>query len=166
MDEYLDIVDEKGNVIGKDTRSNLHKCPNKVHRTTNILILNSKGQILIQQRSFKKEFGPGIWEISAGGHVTSGDTPDKTAQKELFEELGIKVPLEFIAKKVFKFERESELAHLYIGHSDGPFKIDHNEIERVRFIDFDKVEEFLKKDNNMESMLGLWLPTIKKYLIK
>ncbi|MBN2016467.1 NUDIX domain-containing protein [Candidatus Dojkabacteria bacterium] len=161
MAEYLDIVDTNGNIVGKDTRANLHKSPDKIHMTVNILIVNSKGEILVQQRSKNKKFGPGIWEISAGGHVESGSTPDETAKKELKEELGIEVELKFIEKKVFKFPEQSELAHLYVGYSDGPFCLEENEIERVHFVGLDKLDAFLMASNSSESMLGYWMEVIK-----
>lgn len=160
-DECLDIVDEKGNIIGKEKRSVLHKSPNRIHMTVNVLIVNSKREALVQQRSFKKEFGPGIWEVSAGGHVESGETPDGTARKELKEELGIDAELKFVAKKVYSFDNESELTHLYIGKSDGPFKLDKDEIERIKFVKFDDLEKFLSV-NKEKSMLQYWWPVVLK----
>ncbi len=160
--EYLDIIDKKGNVVGKDTRENLHHSPNKIHMTVNILIINSRDEILVQRRSLKKRYGAGCWEISAGGHVESGSSPGKTAEKELKEELGIKAELTFISKKLYKFEHEQELAHLYFGYSDGPFEIDRNEIEKIRLIKFTELEGFLKRRNKVKSMLEYWMPIIKK----
>ena len=36
-----------------------------------------------------KESFPGLWDISAAGHITAGDTSQRAAVRELEEELGI-----------------------------------------------------------------------------
>lgn len=48
--------------------------------------------ILLQQRSLNKDSFPGGWDISSAGHMEYGSDFLKTAQKEIFEELGIAVP--------------------------------------------------------------------------
>jgi len=159
-DELLDIIDKKGNVIGSGSRSSLHNDPTKIHMTTNILIVNLNREVLVQMRSRKKRYGGGIWEISAGGHVDKGETPDKCAKRELEEELGIQTKLHYIDKKVFRFDNESELAHLYFGRSEGPFKFDREEIEKIKFVKYSRLKNFLKC-NRIESMLQLWLPKIE-----
>ena len=160
--QYLDVVDESGNVIGKDTRRNLHNNPNAIHPTVHVLIINSKKEVLVHLRSFKKKYGPGTWEISAGGHVDSGEDSLSAAYRELLEELGIKVGLKFIDKKVFRFDNESELAHLYFGKSDGPFKINKAEIEEIRFVKYKDLKDFLRQ-NREKSMFEYWLPAIEKH---
>jgi len=161
-DEFLDIVDKNGKIIGCEKRSILHEDPMKIHMTTNILIVNSKHEVLVQKRSRKKRYGGGIWEISAGGHVDHGETPDECAKRELEEELGIQTKLHFIDKNVFRFDNESELAHLYFGRSEGPFSFDKDEIESVTFVEYSKLKDFLST-NRIESMLELWLPKIESY---
>lgn len=54
-----------------------------------VLIFNSKGEMLIQQRqSFKKNWS-NLWDISSAGHVTAGETSQQGAARELKEELGL-----------------------------------------------------------------------------
>ena len=86
--EYLDIVDKKGKIIGKEKRENLHLSPEKIHMAVNVLIVNSKRQTLVQLRSKRKRFGGGLWEISAGGHITSGESTDEAAKREWLEAAG------------------------------------------------------------------------------
>lgn len=56
-----------------------------------ILIFNSKGQMLLQQRPNHMEWGPGKWTMTAGGATKSGETATQAASRELYEELGIKM---------------------------------------------------------------------------
>ncbi|MBN1308375.1 MAG: NUDIX domain-containing protein [Chitinispirillaceae bacterium] len=50
---------------------------------------NSRGALLLQKRSPFKETFPGLWDISAAGHISAGDSSRETAVRELREELGI-----------------------------------------------------------------------------
>lgn len=54
------------------------------------LILNSKGQILLAQRSENKKRNPLKWETTQGS-VKSGEDSKKAVARELKEELGIEV---------------------------------------------------------------------------
>lgn len=58
-------------------------------RSTNVFILNSRGEILCHQRSVGKERLPGVWSTHLGGHVAEGETYETNALKELHEEAGI-----------------------------------------------------------------------------
>lgn len=48
-------------------------------------------RVLLQKRSKQKFFFPDIWDISVGGHISSGDSPEETVKREASEELGIDV---------------------------------------------------------------------------
>ena len=55
-----------------------------------ICIFNSKGEMLIQQRQSFKRTWPNLWDLSIGGHTEAGETSRVSAERELFEELGLK----------------------------------------------------------------------------
>ncbi len=60
-------------------------------RSTNVFVMNSKGEILCHQRSLGKERLPGVWSTHLGGHVGSGETYETNALKEVEEEAGLLV---------------------------------------------------------------------------
>lgn len=60
-------------------------------RSTNIYVMNSKGEILCHQRSLNKERMPGVWCTHMGGHVSSTESYETNALKELEEESGVTV---------------------------------------------------------------------------
>jgi len=60
-------------------------------RSTNVFVMNSRGEILVHQRSLAKERLPGVWSTHLGGHVGEGEDFDLNALKELQEEAGIMV---------------------------------------------------------------------------
>ena len=90
MNEWLDIVDKHDQVIGRDTRARVHDAGH-FHRSSHIVLFNSKGQVFVQLRSMSKDSGAGLWDTSAAGHVESGETYLDCAVRELREELGIEV---------------------------------------------------------------------------
>lgn len=61
-------------------------------RSTNVFVMNTKGEILCHQRSLVKERMPGVWVTHLGGHVADGETPETNVLKELEEEANIIVP--------------------------------------------------------------------------
>jgi isopentenyl-diphosphate delta-isomerase type 1 len=160
-DNYLDITDEKGNIIGKDTWSNLHRDPKRIHRAVDILIFNSKKELLLQQRALHKRFGAGVWGVSVAGHVNLGEEPDRAAIREIKEEIGVDVDgVEYITKKIFVRKNESELTYLYKAQSEGLFTVDKSEVEQVKFVEVSEIQKYMKM-NKERSHFEDWIPTIK-----
>jgi isopentenyl-diphosphate Delta-isomerase len=92
--EYLDILNEDGSPTGKSLpRKEVHE-QGLWHRAAHIWIINSQGELLIQKRSLKKQSSPGLWDISAAGHLSAGESSLQGAVKEIKEEIGLSVPPE------------------------------------------------------------------------
>ena len=91
MEEILDIYDEnKVKTEKKHIRGNDTLKTNEYVVVVETLILNSKGQILLGQRSENKKRNPLKWETTQG-FVKSGENSKEAAVRELKEELGIDV---------------------------------------------------------------------------
>jgi isopentenyldiphosphate isomerase len=56
---------------------------NLTHREVVIYIFNSKGELLLQQRSLQKKINPGRWTISAVGHVDAQEEPSAAIIREV-----------------------------------------------------------------------------------
>lgn len=91
--EYLDVCDQSGQLTGeKVTKIEAHQ--NGVwHRSVHIWIVNHQNEILFQRRSPLIDNYPDKWDISAAGHVSSGESYLQAAIRETREELG----LDFVA---------------------------------------------------------------------
>jgi len=63
-----------------------------LHRSVRVLLFNKKGEVYVQQRSFSKDYDPGMWEGSVAGHCSKGEEPVQTAARETKEELGMRIP--------------------------------------------------------------------------
>ena len=87
-EEFLEVVDENDNVIGLETRANVHK-KGLLHREIHIFFLTPNGEIIFQHRGKDKDTYPDKLDATVGGHVDPGMTYDETAIKECKEETGI-----------------------------------------------------------------------------
>lgn len=54
-------------------------------------VFNSNGQMLIQRRQDFKEGWSGMWDMTCGGSAVAGENSQKAIERELFEEMGIRI---------------------------------------------------------------------------
>jgi isopentenyldiphosphate isomerase/intracellular septation protein A len=132
--DWVPLVDEKGIIIGKATRKEVHRGPGKLHPVIHLHLINSKGEIYLQKRSFNKDTEPGKWDTSVGGHVDLGETIEQAVIRETLEELNISgirpVPL-----VQYKWETaiESELVFSFTALYNATPVHNKNEIDDGRF---------------------------------
>jgi isopentenyldiphosphate isomerase len=88
QEEIVAVVDEKNNIIGAEPRSKM-RTYGLTHRATYILVFNSDDELFLQKRTADKDIYPGYYDAASGGVVMAGETYDKSALRELHEELGI-----------------------------------------------------------------------------
>ena len=84
-EEQLNVYDPEGRVVGAAPRR-AAKASGHAVGAVNVLVLNERNQVLLQQRPRDKENG-GLWDKSVGGHVSAGEDFDETAVREAGEEL-------------------------------------------------------------------------------
>jgi isopentenyldiphosphate isomerase len=87
-DELVDLVDERGRVVGTAPRSVVRR-DNLLHAATAVLVRDSAGRIYLHRRSDTKDWAPGHWDAAAGGVIAAGEDSLPSAARELEEELGI-----------------------------------------------------------------------------
>jgi len=101
-DELLDIVDEKDNIVGQKWRSAYLReglSEGQSVRVINILLFNSKGQLLVPKRSMNRRAFSGCYDFSCGEYVQAGEDYFTAAKRGIKEELGlVNVELEELGK--------------------------------------------------------------------
>ncbi|MCB9809515.1 NUDIX domain-containing protein [Candidatus Peribacteria bacterium] len=144
-DELLDVVDEQGTVIGTAMKSECHRNPALIHPVVHCWVFNSAGQVLLQQCSLQKQLAPGMWDVSGGGHVGSGEHPDDAILRELEEELGVTgVRPIWVTKQLFRYPTQTELTYVYFLLLDRPaesFSLEEDEVSAVRWYDIQTLVE-------------------------
>jgi 8-oxo-dGTP pyrophosphatase MutT (NUDIX family) len=84
-EERLAVYDEAGGVVGSRPRREA-KASGLALGAVNVLLVDGRGEVLLQRRPRDKENG-GLWDKSVGGHVGAGEDFDATALREAGEEL-------------------------------------------------------------------------------
>ena len=84
-EELLNVYDAEGQIVGSRRRAEA-KASGQPVGAINVLLVNSRGEVLLQLRPEDKENG-GRWDKSVGGHVSAGESFDATAVREAGEEL-------------------------------------------------------------------------------
>lgn len=139
-EERLEIVNYKGEVIGHASRSEIHGNPSMTHRVVHVLVFNSKGEILLQKRSQKKDVAPGKWDTSVGGHVAIGENLICSSRREMYEELGVEGhEPEYLYSYTHSNVYETELVTTYRCLIEENFSFAREEIDEIRFWNFDEI---------------------------
>ncbi len=159
MEEILDQVDVNDNVIGT-VEKRFAKVKGVIHRIVHIIIFDKKGKIALQKRSKEVSYMPGAWVTTAGGHVISGETYLQGANRELFEELGIKLELEKLFYDFYETDRVTEFLTTFKAVYEGEFNLNPKEAEWVEYF---TLEEIQKMINNGELFHTELLFLLKKH---
>ncbi len=162
MDELLDLVNEKDEVIGEVWKSKANSDPNVIHREISVYIFDNENRMLMGQRSFSKLVYPGVWGESAAGHIGKGEEPEVAAHRELKEEMGFDTELKFLKKVLTKFSNETHFTYCYVGLYKGEkIVFQKEEVEEVRFTKrdefdglYDNPDDFLKQ--GIEFVKDIW----------
>ncbi|MBC2607711.1 NUDIX hydrolase [Pelagicoccus albus] len=130
QEDIFDIVDENDQVVGQATRSRAH-AEKLRHRAVHVLIFNDEGEVFLQKRAMSKDSWPGAWDSSCSGHVDQGEDYLTAAHRELDEELGYTAtkPLEFLFQLTPCDATGQEFINVYRDTGNGPFRLNHDEIE-------------------------------------
>ena len=143
--EKLNIVDENNNIIGEETREDIHK-KGLLHREVHVWIYNDNMDILFQRRAPDKDTFPGLLDASVGGHIDLGESREEAAIKELKEETGI------IAKKEdLIFLRETRTKHY-----DPTTDTTNNVIRAIYSYKFNGDVNELKIEESKATSLEFW----------
>ena len=91
--ELVDLYDEDRLPLGRMAERHAPKGPGEYRTVIHVCVFNSRGQLLIQRRSREKAIWPERWDVSVGGGVDAGETSRQAAEREVREELGIRLDL-------------------------------------------------------------------------
>ena len=133
-DEIVVIVDQDNTIVGAVLRREM-RAKRLAHRSTYILVFNSRGELYVQKRTLTKDVFPGYYDIAAGGVVLTGETYEQGAAREIEEEMGIRgVPL----SRLFDFYFENQHTRLWgCAFScvyDGAVVLQEEEVESGAFV--------------------------------
>jgi isopentenyldiphosphate isomerase len=155
VNEYFEIFSEYGQKTGRLVeRSRVHS-EGLWHRSVHVWIFNRNSEILFQKRAPMKDSHPGLWDVSAAGHIDPGELPVQSALREINEELGLSVSEEKLCfidrRKITLISQEGsfidrEFTFIYIHEWNGDpesLTLQKKEVEKIQFFHIDHLKELL-----------------------
>jgi len=143
MNETLILVDPKDSPIGYEEKIAAHQNGGRLHRAFSIFILNSKNELLLQQRSAEKPIFRKLWSNSCCSHPLKDEELEKAIHRKLQQEFGFDTSMEEVFSFTYKAKDENsgltehEFDHVFIGKYDGKFRFDKNEADGWALVDCD-----------------------------
>lgn len=148
MEEIFDIYTRDGKHVGTEKKSVCHsENPGVYHKPVWIWIINSKNELLLQKRSYKKKRFPNKWDMPVAGHVRAGETILQCAVREAEEELGIQTKegdYTFIGEYIS--DSAWEIGQVYLLKLDleiKDFKLQEDEVAEVKWISLEELDKII-----------------------
>jgi 16S rRNA (adenine1518-N6/adenine1519-N6)-dimethyltransferase len=140
--ELLAVVDQNDQPLKPTDRATVHR-ENLLHRAVHILLVNHRGELLLQKRSYRKDRFPRRWDSSAAGHVDADESYQDCATRELQEEIGVVATLAKLGRVPASEVTGHEFIEIFAGIHDGPFHWNQHEIETGGFFKLDMVDSWI-----------------------
>jgi len=162
MEELFDILDENGIKTGQILpRSQVHR-EGLWHRAIVVAIVNEKNEILIQQRSADKDKNANMWDISAAGHLTTGQDSLAAATREISEEVTVSLGFNIEVKDfrfMYSFRKQQVISDAFIenqfydffilrqiGLTADNLRYQKSEVQAIKFVNISELQEMREKD--------------------
>ena len=154
MDEVFDVVDLSDQVVGRETRYQVHE-RGFLHRAVHIMIQRPSGKWVLQQRSARKDVDPLFWTSSCSGHVDAGESYLDAAVRECMEELSVEVQKDSF-KEIFRCspcrETGNEFVRVYKLFYERELVFDPLEIYRIKNFTLMEMKDFQKNHSEEISL--------------
>ncbi len=151
--EYLPVVDEDGNLIGKASREQCHRDPSMIYPVVRLHVFNPKGEILLQRRSLKSDIEPGKWDAAVAGHVRYGEDIEAAIKRETMEEINLEIDgMQLMNKRLFKAKTSTALMFVFIIVTDKIPRANKNEVEEIAFFSIAEIKPLIA---NAKASIGL-----------
>lgn len=166
-EERVILVDPNDQPLGTMEKMEAHQ-KGLLHRAFSVFIVNSKGELLLQQRALHKYHSPGLWTNTCCSHQRKGETTLAAASRRLEEEMGMQTPLTFLFSFIYNaaFDNgltEHELDHVLFGIANTAPQINPEEVAAWKWMKLDELDHDLQKN---ELVYTVWFRIIFKRFYK
>ena len=180
MAEAVIAVTEDDTVIGPMSKLEAHQGAGHYHRAFSVLLFNTKGEMLLQQRSSDKVTFPNVWANACCSHPLHSpeelDLEDamgvkRAAVRKLEQELGIDPAqvstddMVYMTKMRYSSRMnqewiERELDHIIVMCADVEINPNPNEVANTLWVDHDKMEAMLLEERAADQAIAPWFRCI------
>jgi isopentenyldiphosphate isomerase len=137
-EEIVALVDVNDRLTGEAPRSRVRK-EGLIHRVSYIFVFNAQGQLLLQMRTSIKDLYPGYFDAAAGGVLLASESYERSASRELREELGICAPIKAHFDHYFDDGFNRYWGRVFSCEHEGPFTLQASEVQSVEFVNVEQV---------------------------
>jgi len=155
MGEYVILVDQNDNPIGKEDKVKCHLPNGKLHRAFSALIFNGEGKLLLTKRSDKKMLWPSYWDGTIASHPRESETYVSSAERRMPEEIGIDCKMNYMNKFEYHVPykdigSENEICGTLIGTIDSfdESSMIKDEISEIKWINPDELKNELEQNRD------------------
>ena len=156
MEEYVILVDQNDNPIGKEEKVKCHLPNGKLHRAFSALIFDGEGKLLLTKRSAGKMLWPNEWDGTVASHPRESETYVSSAERRMPEEIGIVCKMNYVNKFEYHVPykdigSENEICGTLIGTIDNfdNSRLIKDEISDVKWINPDELKNELKQNRDI-----------------
>ncbi|MBR4100650.1 MAG: HAD-IA family hydrolase [Oscillospiraceae bacterium] len=145
--EYLDIYDERRVPTGRTAPRGTKLCEGEYYLVVHMFIFRKDGKFLIQRRVPEKHSWPDMWDISLGGMAQAGDSSASAAEREAFEELGLKIDLQNTSP-VFSFRADNVFDDYWmvqLDTDDVQLTLQNEEVAETKWVDREEWEQLISE---------------------
>lgn len=132
------IVDKNNNQIDLRPRGDIYN-KKLIHRSSHLILFNSKNEILLQKRADDKKLYPGLYTFSVSGGVEN-ETFEECIHRETMEEIGLSCPKEFLFTFKSFNETDNAFRSVFLAISDEVITPDEREMSETIRIDANELK--------------------------
>ena len=138
-----------------------------LHRAFSIFIVNSRGEMLLQQRAADKYHGGGLWTNACCSHPQWGEDILQSAAQRLQYEMGMNCELQQLFTFIYRANVENnliehELDYVCIGFTDAKPVVNKAEVQNYRWI---SPEMLVKKLHSHPEIFTTWFKMVAETVI-
>jgi len=147
-EEHIILLNDRGQRVGQAEKLWVHQ-QGLLHEAFSIMIMNTKGEMLLQKRAADKYHSAGLWTNACCSHPRYGERLEDAVQRRMQEELGFVCKVRKIDEFVYMFKDpvsgliEHEWDHIFKGTYDGAVNFNPKEIAQVRWATISQIAEEL-----------------------
>lgn len=145
MEEHVVLVNALDEGLGTMEKMEAHRA-GLLHRAFSVFILNSKGELLLQQRAHHKYHSGGLWTNTCCSHPRDGESVLDAGRRRLVEEMGMQCQLAKGFDFIYRSELdgglvEHEFDHVLFGTSDVAPVVNPDEVADYRYVSFEALRK-------------------------
>jgi isopentenyldiphosphate isomerase len=163
--EYFETFNADGTPANETEERGIVHARGLWHRTVHVWLYRRTHALLFQKRGKNKDSHPGLWDVSAAGHMEVGEGPEQSAVREVKEELGFYINtehLEYIEKTSRTMVSndgsfiDNEFSFVYLYEFTGQqseLSPNPDELDEIRFMEIGELRDMLDSEEGRKKFV-------------